>query len=171
MHRTSKLRQHASEPRLSRNRKPEGLSLEDLQTGLRRQFGREQTSFALEAHVSDPACGEFTVHNPDSGRRYRVAISDLQPWENFCACPDFATNDLGTCKHIEFTLGHLLARRGGKAALQRGFHPPYSKVYLHYAGERDASTGRDCLKLPLPESATLERAAQVLGALAAALRR
>jgi hypothetical protein len=35
--------------------------------------------------------------------------------------------------------------------------------------ERDAATGRDCLKLPLPEPATLERMAQTLGALAQAL--
>ena len=37
--------------------------------------------------------------------------------------------------------------------------------------ERDAATGRDCLKLPLPEPATLDRIAQALGTLAAALRR
>jgi superfamily II DNA or RNA helicase len=146
MHRTSKTRSSreapkqqrraASEPRLSRSRKPDELSLEDWQVGLRRQFGREQATLALEVLGSDPACGEFTVHNPDSDRRYRVAIRGLEPGENFCACPDFATNDLGTCKHIEFTLGRLLARRGGKAALQRGFHPPYSEVYLHCSGAR-----------------------------------
>jgi hypothetical protein len=125
MHPTSKPRQRAraAEPRLSRNRKPEGLPLVDWQVGLRRQFGSEQASFALEGQDS-PACGEFTVHNPDSGRRYRVAIRGLQPGESFCACLDFATNDLGTCKHTEFTLARLLAQRGSRAALQRGFHPP-----------------------------------------------
>jgi superfamily II DNA or RNA helicase len=128
-------RNAAAEPRLSRSRKPEELSVEDWQVGLRRQFGREQSHFAIET-VGDPVCGEFTVHNPDSGRHYRVAIRGPAPGDNFCACPDFATNDLGTCKHIEFTLARLLARRGGKAALQRGFQPPYSEVYLHYAGER-----------------------------------
>ncbi len=120
---------------MSRSRKPEGLSVEDWQVGLRRQFGREQTHFDVEV-IGDPACGEFTVHNPDSGRSYRVAIRGPELGDNFCACPDFATNDLGTCKHIEFTLARLLARRGGKAALQRGFQPPYSEVYLHHAGER-----------------------------------
>src|SRR2546426_3820010 len=92
-------RRAASEPRLSRSRKPDELSLEDWQVGLRRQFGREQTTLALEALGSDPACGEFVVHNPDSDRRYRVAIRGSEPGGNFCACPDFATNDLGTCKH------------------------------------------------------------------------
>jgi hypothetical protein len=36
--------------------------------------------------------------------------------------------------------------------------------------ETDADTGRACLKLPLPEPATLERVAQSLGALARAMR-
>jgi len=37
--------------------------------------------------------------------------------------------------------------------------------------ERDAAAGRECMKLPLPEPATLERMAQGLAALAAALHR
>ncbi|MFL6662995.1 MAG: DEAD/DEAH box helicase [Rhizobacter sp.] len=129
-------RSGAAEPRLSRSRRPEGLSIEDWQVALRRQYGREQANLSLESLGSDPESGEFTVYSPQSGQRYRVAIRGLEPGENFCACRDFATNDLGTCKHIEFTLGRLLARRGGKAALQRGFNPPYSELYLHYSGER-----------------------------------
>lgn len=168
MHRTSKTRpareatkgrqrSAAPEPRLSRNRKPEDLSIHDWQVGLRRQFGREQASLALEPLGDDPGCGEFTVHNPESGRRYRVAIRGLGPGDNFCACPDFATNDLGTCKHIEFTLGRLLARRGGKAALQRGLQPAYSEIYLHYPGERQLRfrAGTEC-------PAALERRARAL---------
>ena len=58
------------------------------------------------------------------------------PGDKLCSCLDFATNDLGTCKHIEFTLARLGARRGGKAALARVFAPPYSEVYLHQAGLR-----------------------------------
>jgi superfamily II DNA or RNA helicase len=76
------------------------------------------------------------VHNPASNSRYRVAIRGREPGMNFCSCPDFATNDLGTCKHIEFTLGKLEARRGGKAALAAGFQPAYSEIYLDYAGVR-----------------------------------
>jgi hypothetical protein len=56
--------------------------------------------------------------------------------QNFCICPDFATNDLGTCKHIEFTLARLESRRSGTAALRRGFQPEYSEIGLDYAGAR-----------------------------------
>jgi len=41
--------------------------------------------------------------NPYS-RTYRVNIRSLQRHGNYCACPDFATNQLGTCKHIEAVL-------------------------------------------------------------------
>lgn len=66
--------------------------------------------------------------------------------QNFCTCPDFATNDLGTCKHIEFTLAKLEARRGGKATLARGFEPEYSEVWLDYARARRVRfrAGKSC---------------------------
>ena len=125
----------AAEPRLSRQRRPGEMPVEDWQRALRRQFGREQ-NFWLENIGDDPVFSEFAVTNPESGRRYRVAIRGAKPGDNYCACPDFATNDLGTCKHIEFTLARLAAKRGGAAALKRGFQAPYSELFLDYTGLR-----------------------------------
>ncbi|HSI50798.1 MAG TPA: DEAD/DEAH box helicase [Ideonella sp.] len=125
----------AAEPRLSRTRRPPETAVADWQTALRRQFGREQR-FGLENLGADPVFSDFRVHNPASGTRYRVAIRGRALGQNFCTCPDFATNDLGTCKHIEFTLAKLEARRGGKAALARGFQPGFSEIWLDYAGQR-----------------------------------
>jgi len=128
----------AAEPRLSRQRKPEAMAADDWQRALRRQFGREQV-FELQ-NLGDarlaPVFSSFRVGNPASGGRYQVAIRGTAAGDNLCSCLDFATNDLGTCKHIEFTLARLATRRGGKAALARGFAPPYSEVFLHQAGER-----------------------------------
>ena len=125
----------AAEPRLSRQRKPQDLPVDDWQRALRRQFGREQP-FQLENLGDDPVFSEFSVFNPDSGRRYRVAIRGAQAGDNHCSCPDFATNDLGTCKHVEFTLAQISARRGGKSALERGFRRSFSELFLDYAGQR-----------------------------------
>jgi len=135
----------ASEPRLSRLRQPEDLPADEWQRRLRQQFGREQP-FGLENIGSEPVFSEFVVSNPERGSRYRVAIRGPALGDNFCACPDFATNDLGTCKHVEFTLARLAARRGGKAALKRGFHPPYSEIHLRYGAERELRfrAGTDC---------------------------
>jgi hypothetical protein len=96
----------AAAPKLSRQHKPEHMSLEEWQTALRRQFGREQP-FTLENIGNEPVFSEFIVRNPERGSAYRVAIRGVMPGDNFCACPDFATNTLGPCKHIEFTLTKL----------------------------------------------------------------
>ena len=123
------------EARLSRTRRPPELEVTDWQTALRRQFGRDQ-SYALKNIGQESVFSDFTVSNPASGTRYRVAIRGSTPGQNFCSCPDYATNDLGTCKHIEFTLAKLQGMRGGKAALKNGFHPEYSEIWLDYAGTR-----------------------------------
>src|SRR5258708_35730990 len=91
------------EPKLLRTHAPAGLSPVDWQRALRRQFGREQ-AFALENTGTDTFFSDFRVGNPTSKTRYRVAIRGLQPGDNFCACPDYATNAFGTCKHIAVNL-------------------------------------------------------------------
>jgi len=102
--------------------------------------------FSLENIGGEPVFSEYWVSNPKSGSRYRVAIRGAQPGDNFCACPDFATNDLGTCKHIEFVLSRLDKKRAGRKALAQGCHPRYSEIYLKYAGDRQVRfrTGIEC---------------------------
>lgn len=131
--------------KLSPSRRPDDLTAESWQTGLRRQYGREQ-AYILRNLGDEPVFSEFSVTNPEQETTYRVAIRGTRPGDNFCSCPDFATNELGTCKHIEFTLGRLERKRGGKKALQAGFTPPYSEVYLRYGSERSVHfrQGSEC---------------------------
>lgn len=135
----------AKQPRLQRTRLPAGLSPEDWQRGLRQQFGREQ-AFGLANLGNDPFFSDFRVTNPASRPAYRVAIRGLGPGGNFCACPDYATNELGTCKHIEFTLARLQRRPGAKAAFARGYRPAFYEVYLRTDGRRRVHfrVGTDC---------------------------
>ena len=129
----------------SRTRRPEGMSLEAWQIALRREFGRTQR-FRLQNIGAEPVFSEFTVSNPQTGGSYRVAIRGRKPGDNFCSCPDFAINTLGTCKHIEFTLAALERTRGSRAALRAGFHPDYSEIYLRYGAKREVvfRPGRGC---------------------------
>jgi len=131
--------------KLSRLHKPAGMSLEDWQIELRRQFGRDQ-SFALKNLGEHPIFSEFEVTNPQNKNRYRVAIRGPHLGDNFCSCPDFTTNALSTCKHIEFTLACLERKRGGKSALEAGFQPPYSEVFLQYGARREVRfrPGTEC---------------------------
>jgi superfamily II DNA or RNA helicase len=131
--------------KLSRLRKPEHLSLEAWQVALRRQFAREQ-KFRVENLGTDPVFSEFRVTNPQTRRSYRVAIRGAGLGDNYCSCPDFSVNTLGTCKHVEFTLAWLARRPGGKRALAAGFHPPYSEIYVRYGAQREVvfRPGAEC---------------------------
>jgi superfamily II DNA or RNA helicase len=135
----AKGKREEAEPRrakLSRQVKPEGMSLEDWQIELRRQFGREQ-KFRLRNLGDHPVFSNFEVTNPQSQNTYRVSIRGRRPGDNVCTCGDFTTNTLGTCKHIEFALAALERRRGGRSLLEAGFQPPYSEIYLQYGNRRE----------------------------------
>jgi superfamily II DNA or RNA helicase len=133
------------EPKLSRTHAPADLSPVDWQRGLRRQFGREQ-AFGLENLGSEPFFSEFRVSNPVSKSSYRVVIRGRGPGGNFCSCPDYVTNELSTCKHIEFTLACLEKKRGARAAFARGYRPAFSELYLRNNGKRCVHflAGTDC---------------------------
>jgi hypothetical protein len=108
--------QATTEPRLSRQRKPAQMPADDWQRTLRRQFARDQAFELVNLSRDKPApiFSDYSVFNPDSGGRYRVSIRGTAPGDNLCTCLDYATNDLGTCKHIEFALVRLAARRGAR---------------------------------------------------------
>jgi len=135
----------SKEPKLSRTHAPADLSPADWQRGLRRQFGREQ-AFGLENLGSEPFFSEFRVSNPVSKSSYRVVIRGSGPGGNFCSCPDYATSELGTCKHIEFTLGRLEKKRGAKTAFARGYQPAFSELFLRNDVKRSVHfrAGTDC---------------------------
>ncbi len=63
-------------------------------------------------------------------RSYRVHIRSLTRRSNYCTCPDFAGNQLGTCKHIEAVLNKLGKRRDYARLKRRGALLPY--VYLDW---------------------------------------
>ncbi len=65
--------------------------------------------------------------------QYRVHIRSLTRRANYCTCPDFATNQLGTCKHIEAVLHRLRKRPGFKQAASQV--PPRGYVFLDWDTE------------------------------------
>jgi superfamily II DNA or RNA helicase len=143
-------------PKLSRDRAPAGLSVVDWQRGLRRQFGRDQ-AFELENLGGAPFFSEFRISNPASKSSYRVVIRGLGPGGNFCSCPDYATSELGTCKHLEFTLGQLEKKRGARSAFARGYQPAFSELYLRNDGKRRVyfRAGTDCPQAVIKAAAGL----------------
>ncbi len=61
-------------------------------------------------------------------RSYRVSIRSLQQRANFCSCPDYAGNQLGTCKHIEAVL-HKIAKHPQYEQFKQK-PAPFPYVYL-----------------------------------------
>ncbi len=142
---TCKLPKEPKEPKVSRTRAPADVDPVTWQRTLRRQFGREQL-FGLKNMGSEPFFSEFSISNPASKSVYQLAIRGQRPGDNHCTCLDFATNELGTCKHIEYVLGQLEQKRGAKAAFARGYQPAFSELYLRNDGQRSIHfrAGGDC---------------------------
>ena len=98
--------------------------------------------------------GDYRVKSA-SGKTYRVAMRGPGLFENYCSCPDFAVNTLGTCKHIEALLIRL-KQRHGKALETREFQRNRASVSLQYG---DTIGVR--LRLPsAPSPALMARAAR-----------
>jgi len=82
---------------------------------------RGRTEVNVKHLSGQPAFGEWqassvvsTTHRPQS---YRVQIRSLTKRMNYCTCPDYASNLLGTCKHIEAVL-HKINKSGSKQGEQ-----------------------------------------------------
>lgn len=93
---------------------------------------RGRTEVKVQHLTGDPWFGTWraasvasTTHRPQS---YTVHIRSLDERRNYCTCPDLATNQLGTCKHIEAVLHKIRHRRDYKKIKNQP--PPMPYVYL-----------------------------------------
>lgn len=120
---------------VSRTHKPDELTVEEWQRALRREFGVIQ-NFRYKNIGREEVFSEFAVTNPATKRTYRVAVRSERPGENFCSCPDFSVNTLGTCKHVEFVLSRLRKNRRRREMLAAGASLPYSEIFLRYGPSR-----------------------------------
>ena len=82
-----------------------------------------------------------------SGRSYTVTIRSLDERRNSCTCPDYRTNLIGTCKHIEGVLAHLRKRYADQLEVLSAQKPSTTQLFLHYAEDIKVH-----VTLPLPRS-------------------
>jgi superfamily II DNA or RNA helicase len=98
--------------------------------------------------------GDYSVKS-SSGRTYRVAIRGLGLFENYCSCPDFAINTLGTCKHVEAMLLQL-RKRHQKTLESAKFKRTRASISLQYGNTIEVR-----LRMPAsPSPALLSLAAE-----------
>ena len=116
-------------------RKPEDLTVDEWQAALRKQFAAEQ-DFEIKNTGEHPVFSDFEVYNPKSGKTYKVSIRDNQHSHNFCSCPDFKVNGLGTCKHIENVLLILKNKKSNWKYFNQTQPQSYSSLSIYYGKER-----------------------------------
>jgi hypothetical protein len=98
----------------------------------------------------------FRVTSP-SGARYEVEIRSLTERENSCSCPDFRTNGLATCKHVEAVLTRLRRTPAGRSALKNKGRSPRAEIFLK------RSEGEPEVVSTLPQGKISAPVAEILG--------
>lgn len=134
---STKLKPIAKESKnVSYYKQPAGMSLENWQIALRRQFVTDKTFAIQKLDGFDRVYGDYQVSNYETRNKYKVSIRDNRSSMQFCSCLDFKTNRLGTCKHIEAVLFNLKNQPKLEAYLNKEQQIDYTSVYLSYKGER-----------------------------------
>src|SRR5207237_6342217 len=104
--------------------------LREEQIDIRRKRAAEG-QFRIQNLGRNRVFSDYQITNPTSGGQYKVSIRGFDVGDNTCTCPDFRTNTLGTCKHIEAVLAGLrdqtpVQLQHRKATVTR------PEVFLHY---------------------------------------
>lgn len=116
----------------------------------RRKRGQEDLKKIVNKG-SHPIYSLFEVTST-SGQTYRVRIHNLDELQNTCTCPDYQTNLIGTCKHIEGVLIQLREKYEDRLETLAAKRPSLTRIYLHYA--RDVSVR---VSQPLPGQPALRQ--------------
>lgn len=119
-------------------KKPEDMTIDEWQIELRKQFALDQ-EFDVTNCGNHPFFSDFIVKNTESESTYKVAIRNKEFGQNFCSCPDFTINRLGTCKHIEYVLYSLKSDINNLKYLDQTPELPYTSVSLCYEKKRKIS--------------------------------
>jgi hypothetical protein len=110
----------------------------------RRKRGMEELAKIVN-QGQHPVYTTFEVTST-SERVYTVQIRSLTERLNTCTCPDYRTNTIGTCKHIEGVLANLEKEFEAQWDEFIAQAPPITQMYVHHA---ERTTVR--VTLPLPE--------------------
>ncbi|WP_295385432.1 DEAD/DEAH box helicase [uncultured Thiodictyon sp.] len=98
---------------------------------------RGRTEVQVQHLSGDLAFGAWSARSIASSTHvpvgYRVHIRSLTRRANYCTCPDFASNRLGTCKHIEAVLHRIGKRRDFRQLRQQQSPAPF--VWLDWESD------------------------------------
>jgi SNF2 domain-containing protein/helicase-like protein len=129
MKRTPKRRRKAKAV-LDRPPPPPGWNTsDDDEIRLRRWRGCTEILSVKALEPDHPYYGTFRTQSA-SGGSYDVEIRSLDGFANSCGCIDYRVNGLGTCKHIEGTLGAMARGRAKSFGAAKTVGSPRVEVFL-----------------------------------------
>ena len=124
---------------------------------IRERVKRGRTEVMVQPLSGDLAYGAWRARSLASSAQvpvgYRVHIRSLTRRANYCNCPDFASNQLGTCKHIEAVL-HRVSKRRDFAHLKQ-IPPPTPFIWLDWESDPAPCIRLHRAAMPDPELARL----------------
>src|SRR3989344_2356743 len=103
--------------------------------------------FKIKKTGKERVFADYAVKSLGSGRAYRVAVRGFNAGDNYCSCPDYASNTIGTCKHIEAVLNRI--RKNVPKKYRAGKEDKLCEIYLSYGKQLD-------VKIKLPANASDE---------------
>lgn len=107
--------------------------LREEQIDIRRQRARA-ANLSIENVGKNRVFSEYRVSNPQTKGQYTVTVRGFDTGDNACTCPDFKSNTLGTCKHIEAVLEKLHA--DGESVKRRKATVTRPELSLDYGGSQ-----------------------------------
>jgi SNF2 family DNA or RNA helicase len=104
--------------------------LREEQIDVRRRRAAEG-HFRIQNLGRNRVFSDYLVTNPQSGGQYKVSIRGFDVGDNTCECPDYRTNTLGTCKHVEAVLA-ALNDEATPTVRRRKATVTHPEIYLRY---------------------------------------
>jgi hypothetical protein len=137
--------------------RPMGWRTSDAdEIALRRERAAREPMGIEILEPSERVFSTFAVRSP-SGACYEVEVRSLSERENSCSCPDFRTNGLATCKHVEAVVARLRRTPAGRSAHQHGGRSTRVEVFVRRTG------GEPVVVSVLPERKLPAAVVEILG--------
>ncbi|MDZ4850173.1 MAG: DEAD/DEAH box helicase [Pirellulaceae bacterium] len=83
---------------------------------------------------------DYSVTSKESGRSYRVSLRGIDVGQSYCSCPDFRTNQLGTCKHV-LRVQETIEKKFSQQTLAKPYRRKNLSLRMHYGDINDPTIG------------------------------
>jgi len=111
---------------------PKTIGKEYTREGMIKRVLSERADKAKSAEYrmdfADNVYGEHILYNEKSVE-YKITFYNFAKEHGYCSCPDYATNKLGTCKHLMYAFDHVKLLKRTPEFYK---HPyPFVEIFLH----------------------------------------